>query len=78
MTTQELSVAAAEDEVAHLERAVDGADRKLEKLRGHIDQTKADKAALKAALKAAEDELKAARARSVEASAGSAEGQGSN
>jgi septal ring factor EnvC (AmiA/AmiB activator) len=78
MTTQELSLAAAEDEVDHYKRALEGADRKLKKLRSHVKQTETDRVALGAALKAAEAELKAAKARDTEASAGSAEGQGSN
>lgn len=76
MTTQELSVAAAQDEVAYYRAAIDGADRKLEKLRGQIDQTKAARRGFVADLKAAEDELKAAKDRDTEAAAGAAAGEG--
>jgi cell division protein ZapA (FtsZ GTPase activity inhibitor) len=72
----DLSVAAAEDEVAYYREAVDRIDRKLERLREHVDQTKAARRTFVAALKATEDEVAAAKARDVEAAAGAAEGEG--
>lgn len=76
MTTQELSVAAAEDEVAYHQAAIERLDRKLEKLKAQTDQTKAARGEFVAGLKAAKDELKAAKARGTEAAAGAANGEG--
>ena len=65
MTTQELSVAAAADEVDYCKAAVEQLDRKLDKLKGQVDEAKAARAELLSAWRQAKNDLKAAKARAT-------------
>jgi len=77
MTTQELSLAAAQDEVAYYEQAIDGCDRKIVKLDTQIKKTRAARAQFAKALKESKDAVKAAAKRDNGANAGTAEANGS-
>ena len=76
MTTQELSAAAARDEVAYLRTAIERTDRKLERLRGQVEETEGARARFVNQLEWAEDEAAMAQNRDVDVAAGAAEGQG--
>jgi chromosome segregation ATPase len=76
MTTHDLSLAAAEDEVTYNREAIERTDRKLERLRGQVDETKAARRTFVADLKAAEDAVKTAKARSTDAAADAASARG--
>lgn len=76
MADQQLSVAAAQDEVDAYEKAVVSADEKIEVLQGMVSATRKDRARLNKQLDAARKQLREAK-REHKAAAGAATGEGS-